>query len=241
MKNEININLKYGKLTLIDYIYSSKENDFICKCKCNCGNIRYVTFNNLKSKVITDCGCSLTFAIMEQYKQSKKRLRSIYNGMLRRCYSHNSYGYKYYGEKGIYVCSEWLGNNGFQRFYHWACQTGYADELTLDRKNPNKGYSPSNCRWKTIKEQQNNRKDNVFLIINGNSKTIAEWAELYGIPYKIFHAKLLNSSLHYKKRKFNFTFKYKRVSYNLQIENIFSKKSLTIIGRQDIMFLSASN
>ena len=70
--------------------------------------------------------------------------------MKNRCSSKNNSHYNYYGGAGITVCEEW--SNDFTKFYNWAVNNGYSDELTLDRINPNGNYEPSNCRWanKTI-------------------------------------------------------------------------------------------
>lgn len=111
-------------------------------------------------------------------KRSGTRIYNIWNGMIGRC-THESYpSYKNYGAKGISVCEAW---QSFETFYEWAMANGYADNLTLDRQNNSGNYEPSNCKWSTMKEQQNNRKDNRVISFDGKTKTISQWAEETGI------------------------------------------------------------
>lgn len=89
------------------------------------------------------------------YNQNmRSRISSIYQGMIYRCYNPKSYGYKWYGAKGIKVCDEWKEN--YCEFYLWAIDNGYQDDLTIDRIDNTKGYCPENCRWVTTEEQHRN-------------------------------------------------------------------------------------
>lgn len=83
---------------------------------------------------------------------SKTRLYSIYSGMKQRCYNSNNQHYQWYGGKGITICDEWLGDNGLQNFFEWSFCHGYNDNLTIDRIDNSKGYSPNNCQWITASE-----------------------------------------------------------------------------------------
>jgi hypothetical protein len=61
-----------------------------------------------------------------------------------------------YVEQGIKVCPEW---SDYTEFYSWAVSNGYYLDLMIDRKDGSKGYEPSNCRWVTREQQnQNTRK-----------------------------------------------------------------------------------
>lgn len=118
------------------------------------------------------------------------RLRSIWHSMKNRCYDTTHPYYKYYGEKGITICSEWLLD--FSNFKQWAESNGYADNLTIDRIDNSKGYFPSNCRWATMKEQQNNRTSNHLITYKGETKTMKQWAESLGIPYRTVKNRIVN-------------------------------------------------
>ena len=102
--------------------------------------------------------------------------------MKQRCENPNNTVYTWYGDLGIDVCSEW--KHSFELFEDWALSHGYAENLTIDRINYNKGYCPENCRWVTRKEQSRNRRDNHLIEYNGKIQTLIEWAEETGIHQK---------------------------------------------------------
>lgn len=110
-----------------------------------------------------------------------QRLYYAWSNMRKRCYQKQNAKYKSYGGRGVKVCSEWL--HSFPAFRDWAIANGYKDNLTIDRIDTNGDYEPSNCRWVTQKIQQNNRRNNHPIEFNGETHTMAEWAEITGIPY----------------------------------------------------------
>lgn len=109
------------------------------------------------------------------------RIRRIHSGMVTRCTNKNRKDYERYGGAGVTVCDEWLGKDGVKAFCEWALANGYDDTLSIDRIDGSKGYSPNNCRWVTASEQCRNRKSNHLIEYNGDTKTIKEWADLYGL------------------------------------------------------------
>lgn len=110
------------------------------------------------------------------------RLSRIFKGMKDRCYNIKAKDYKYYGARGIRVCPEWkVPRKGYELFKSWALLHGYTDELTLDRIDNSKDYSPENCRWVTMKTQNNNRRSNRLITYRGQTKTLVQWSERLGI------------------------------------------------------------
>jgi hypothetical protein len=77
-----------------------------------------------------------------------------------RCAIPSATGFKNYGGRGISVCQEW--KESFVAFYEWAILHGYEETLTIDRINVNGNYEPSNCRWATIEQQNNNTRKQQY-------------------------------------------------------------------------------
>lgn len=105
-----------------------------------------------------------------------------------RCYRKNCIAYKNYGARGITICEEWKSN--FDNFYNWAINNGYSENLSIDRIDNNKGYSPENCRWTTKKVQANNQRSNCLITYNGKTQTMKQWADELGINYSTLRSRL---------------------------------------------------
>jgi hypothetical protein len=130
------------------------------------------------------------------------RLNYIYVNMKERCCNPNCKNYKNYGGKGITVCEEWLNKEivskghkmtkGWIAFRDWALSNGYRDDLTIDRIDATKGYSPDNCRWVSQKVQQNNRSNNRLVTYKGKTQTLSEWCDELHLNYKTVSTRINN-------------------------------------------------
>lgn len=117
---------------------------------------------------------------------SKSRLYAVYCTMKSRCYKKYDKNYKNYGARGIKICKEWLGENGFLNFYKWAMENGYDENAprgkqTIDRIDVNGNYEPSNCRLTDMITQCRNKRDNVYYCIDGEKLTLAQISEKYKV------------------------------------------------------------
>lgn len=124
------------------------------------------------------------------------RIHRIWKCMRTRCYNPNRRDYHNYGGRGIGMCPEW---DDFQNFYNWAMANGYAENLTIDRIDNDKGYSPENCRWATQKEQANNLRKNIKVYYNGKAYSPRDLSELTGISFNTIY------SAHRKRHLTDFT------------------------------------
>lgn len=86
------------------------------------------------------------------------------------------------------MCDEW--RNDFQAFYDWSMENGYDDTLTIDRINVNGNYSPNNCRWVTMKQQNRNRRNNKLITYKGETRPLVEWCELLNLDYQNTYKRL---------------------------------------------------
>lgn len=91
---------------------------------------------------------------MKTHQMSDTRIYRIWKGMFTRCYNTKYRLFKDYGGRGILVCDRW---HSFENFRDDMLST-YADGLSIERIDNNKGYSKSNCKWATTKEQNKNKR-----------------------------------------------------------------------------------
>lgn len=151
-------------------------------CKCDCGNTISILTARLIGKHTKSCGCLAG----ESHGMCYTRFNKIYRSMKNRCFSKSDPAYKNYGGRGITVCDRW--KDSFKNFYEdmYESYLNHVKEFdekdtTLDRIDVNGNYEPSNCRWATVKEQNNNKRNNRLELFHGEMMTISEISEKTGI------------------------------------------------------------
>lgn len=110
----------------------------------------------------------------------RDRLDIIHFNMIQRCTNPNSTYFHRYGGRGITVCHEWRTRNNFKE---WALSHGYRNDLTIDRIDNDKGYSPDNCRWVTPSQNCCNRSTTHFVTAFGKRQSLMEWSRELNISY----------------------------------------------------------
>lgn len=185
------INEKFGRLTVIKRVEDDKHQNARWLCKCDCGNFTEALGISLRNGRTKSCGCLLK----EVKRRRKKDKRYIdcplywrFSRIKDRCYNINNPRYKDYGGRGIKICDEWLDKEkGFINFYNWAISNGYKEGLTIDRINVNGDYEPNNCRWATMIQQNNNKRNNIIVKYNNENMTLKQWSDLLNLNYKMVY------------------------------------------------------
>lgn len=117
-----------------------------------------------------------------------KELYRRYNHMKERCSNPNDKRYNRYGGRGIRVCDEWLQD--YNSFETWALNNGYKPGLSIDRIDNDGNYSPDNCRFVTLAENNQNRGTSRFFTYQGKTQNLAQWCEEYGLNYHTVFCRL---------------------------------------------------
>lgn len=157
----------------------SKHGHTMWLCVCRCGTKRVVEGVSLRKGDTTSCGClheELMSHLKGTHNLSKTSAYKTWKSMKARCYNPRRTDFKYYGLRGIIVCDRWLK---FENFYNDMGEKPKG--FTLERKNNSLGYSPENCKWATMKEQNRNSRNCRMITYRGQTKCVTEWAEEKGI------------------------------------------------------------
>ena len=128
------------------------------------------------------------FGVPNRY--SHLRIYKIFMGMHSRCEHTTCSHYENYGGRGISVCDEWSGNDGFFYFYKWSMENGYSNKLSIDRIDNEKGYSPDNCRWATRLQQCYNKTNNILYNYWGIEIPLGIIAKLEDVKYGLLYTRV---------------------------------------------------
>lgn len=178
---------KYCKLTVIkvDEERSSKKRKYYL-CQCECGNMKSVRSDCLKSGQVKSCGCLNLKSRGDG--RTKEKLYHVWASMKNRCNNPNDAHFEDYGGRGVRVCEKWNGSHDYPNFKEWALKNGYKEGLSLDRIDVNGNYEPDNCRWVTQKVQTRNMRNNINITYNGETHVLYDWAKILNInPNTLYH------------------------------------------------------
>lgn len=194
-----NIGKKYGLLTVLSFDRQGKSSSHKWYyCKCECGNIKSIRIDSLKSGTTIACGCVRSKRMREldhraiklKHGMSDTKIYHTWIDMKGRCLRDTPKANRY-KDRGIKVCDEWLNN--FDSFFNYVSKLEHYGEegYTLDRIDNNGNYEPNNVRWATNKQQALNREKTINVEYMGKKQTLVEWCEELGLNYDMVRARHL--------------------------------------------------
>lgn len=195
MTRKINlIGQQFDRLTVIKCAGKNRSGNYQWLCQCKCDKKVVISSYSLRIGKTRSCGCYRTDLLLQRTAKRKipgitengkqTKIYCIYDSMKQRCYNPNHHAYKNYGGRGIKVCDRWLEPNG-QGFINFVKDMGERPPGTsIDRIDNNGDYCKENCRWVTRKQQMRNTRYNKLLTIDGITRCLIKWCEIYKLPYK---------------------------------------------------------
>jgi hypothetical protein len=165
----------------------SKGRHIMWQCKCDCGKEVTAKAYRLRHGYVRSCGClrdEQSFCRVYKHGaagQSNGAYPSpeyrAWLGARMRCNNSNDGAYANYGGRGITFCEQW---NTFERFFaDMGPRPG--PEYSLERIDNSKGYCPGNVKWGTLLEQANNKRNSRTITLDGQTKTLSQWARHTGL------------------------------------------------------------
>lgn len=187
------VGMRFNRLKVIEELPSDKYHNYnvMYRCVCSCDRKKEIIVprSQLTSGHKQSCGC-LSYDTHTKYQSEiESWLRHKLFGMKHRCKNLKD---PTYGGKGVKVCDEWAnGQEGTRNFINWALSRPDFDTTkTIDRIDPDGPYAPWNCRWITVREQQNNRHTTIKMIVCGIHTTPPYLAEALGLTQGCIHRRI---------------------------------------------------
>lgn len=158
-------------------------------CRCVCGTEREVNGSTLRKGTSRGCGCGVARAVSAAnttHGLSQTPEHRTWIAMRHRCSNPNNKKWNLYGGRGITVDPRW------DDFATFLADMGPKPSRrhSIERRDGTKGYSPENCYWATPEQQNRNTTRNRTLTFQGETLTVAEWAERKGMRYGSLYARI---------------------------------------------------
>ncbi len=177
-RNPVHANQRFGRLTTVSESGRSNDGHKIWMCVCDCGTSVLRQTNSLRSGGLKHCGC----ANAELSRIHGMRGTPTYGswvGAKGRCFNLADKSYQHYGGRGITMCDRW--KDSFQSFLEDMGEK--PNGLSLERKDVNGNYEPSNCVWATATQQARNKRKSTYVFWRGSRRHLSEVAEQLGITF----------------------------------------------------------
>jgi hypothetical protein len=187
------IGQRFGRLRVVSVNGSGLRGKTIAQCLCDCGTVKDVAAASLKSGNTKSCGClSRDTAILVHTKHGESARGKtsaeyrVWAHMLDRCKNPKNARFHRYGGRGIFVCGRW------HKFENFIRDVGHrpSPKHSIERRDNDGNYEPTNCYWATTIQQANNKTTNHNLTFNGTTMTVTRWASKLGIKTSTLRARV---------------------------------------------------
>lgn len=185
---------RFGRLTVLNGKQCRNQHAYVL-CACDCGREKWIGLDNLMGRRTNSCGCLRSEKSREHClamtSHGEAAARSpeyrCWIGMRKRCLDPSNDRFADYGGRGIHICDRWKDS-----FVNFLSDMGRKPTRThsLERRDNNGNYDPSNCCWALPVQQSNNRRSNVNLTYLGLTFTATQWAEFFGVNADLFHKRI---------------------------------------------------
>jgi hypothetical protein len=185
---------RFGKWTVIQYSHQhSKSKRHYWTAQCDCGTLRAIGASSLTCDRTHSCGCDRG-SHLKTHDMSRHPDYQLWLGMWNRVNNPNGEDWELYGGRGITACERW------KWFPNFVEDMGprTSKTQTIERRDVNGNYEPSNCYWLENRKQALNTRRNISVTIDGETKCLMEWSRQMGISESMVRSRVRHNNMTYQ-------------------------------------------